>query len=440
MEWVRLCKAANKMADMYFYGKLFSPWLQWLLNKLLNTEYFRLASKTAWEVVSELTEDKKLRALLCGQFGNYGLLPKDCSFLIQAGVTAHYMDGAYYPIGGSQEISRCIVPTIEAAGGRVFVRATVEQVLVEGGKAVGVRMAPGIGQPAGSGVCIRAKHGVISGAGAAVTESLVPESQRALLGYSGMLKAVPQSISHVYAFIGMKGTTEELGLRAANLWALPVDKDYNFVGQAMDSADVASGAPWAGVESNEMLLFMGFPSVKDSSFATRFPGKSTCELISTAHREWFDQFLQPGAPDGKGNQSMKRKNGDYDALKKVLEEKMLAALYSHYPNCRGHVDYVEVGTPLSNLYYLRRADSYGMEHTPAHYAGALDNLRPQTSIPGLFVTGQDVGSVGIVGALNSGILTAHAVLGYGFVDLVLAKRNLIEDVMALDENEKTKTA
>ena len=39
-------------------------------------------------------------------------------------------------------------------------------------------------------------------------------------------------------------------------------------------------------------------------------------------------------------------------------------------------------------------------------------------------------SVGIVGALNGGILTAHAILGYGFWDLVIAERNLIEDLMA----------
>ena len=54
-------------------------------------------------------------------------------------------------------------------------------------------------------------------------------------------------------------------------------------------------------------------------------------------------------------------------------------------------------------------------------AGALDGLRPATGVPNLYVTGQDVGTVGIVGALNGGILTAHAVLGYGFWDLVLAK-------------------
>ena len=81
----------------------------------------------------------------------------------------------------------------------------------------------------------------------------------------------------------------------------------------------------------------------------------------------------------------------------------------------------------------RGGHRYGLEHTVPHYAGALDEMRPQTNIPGLWMTGQDIGTVGIVGALNGGILTAHALLGYDFLDLVVAKRNLIEDIMAMDK-------
>jgi len=62
-------------------------------------------------------------------------------------------------------------------------------------------------------------------------------------------------------------------------------------------------------------------------------------------------------------------------------------------------------------------------------------MRPVTKIPKLYCTGQDYASVGIVGALNGGILTAHAILGYGFWDLVVAKRNLIEDLMAQAKSE-----
>jgi len=103
------------MADMYFYAKIFSEPLQEFLNKTLNTEYLKWSKRTAWEVVCECVKHKRLRAVLCGQFGNYGMHPAEASFIIQAGICAHYIGGAYYPIGGSQEIARALIPTIEKA-------------------------------------------------------------------------------------------------------------------------------------------------------------------------------------------------------------------------------------------------------------------------------------------------------------------------------------
>lgn len=103
-EWVRLCQRANKKADMYFYAKLFPKWLQWLINLLLNGKYLKLARQTTAEVVSGLTSNTRLQSLLCATFGNYGLRPEDSSFIIQAGITAHYMGGAYYPIGKQQTV------------------------------------------------------------------------------------------------------------------------------------------------------------------------------------------------------------------------------------------------------------------------------------------------------------------------------------------------
>ena len=267
-----------------------------------------------------------------------------------------------------------------------------------------------------------------------------------------MLSRVKPSISHVYAFVGMNGTAEELGLRGSNMWALSVKGKtgtdaYAFTGAALDRSDaetfVSGGSnPWADVDKPEdMLMYLSFPSVKDPSFAERHPGKSTCEIISTAHPEWFERFLVKHEEGGKKwrknpNRSGKRTDEEYAAIKEHLKEYLVNGLHRLFPKTKGKVDYLSIGTPLTNMYYLNRSDSYGLEHTPAHYAGALDNMRPETAIPGLFATGQDIGTVGIVGALNGGILTAHAILGYGFLDLVVAKRNLIEDIMAMDEEGK----
>lgn len=277
---------------------------------------------------------------------------------------------------------------------------------------------------------------------------------------------MPPSISHVYAFVGLEGTTESLGLHGANLWVLqtaPGEQRDRFMGVGaveaetaarrllgLDRSGVTSAAeavpaarrdPWAqkldADNDDELLMFMSFPSARDPSCATRFPNKSTACIITTAYPETFARFYDAARGDAKGaNQSQKRKNAEYDRLKQALQAKLLKGLYKHFPKCEGHVKYIDVATPLTNVYYLGRPDSYGLEHTPSHYAGALTKLRPQTNIPGLLVTGQDVATVGIAGALNGGILTAHACLGYGAWDLIVAKRNLIEDLMALEATQQ----
>ena len=74
----------------------------------------------------------------------------------------------------------------------------------------------------------------------------------------------------------------------------------------------------------------------------------------------------------------------------------------------------------------RPAESYSAQPRPED-----DLYRPATPIGGLYMAGQDVASSGVFGALSGGMLTAHAVLGYGFIDLVLLKRNLISDIATL---------
>lgn len=41
---------------------------------------------------------------------------------------------------------------------------------------------------------------------------------------------------------------------------------------------------------------------------------------------------------------------------------MLEILYNNYPQIKGKVDYVNLGTPLTNKTYYNRYSSYGMQY------------------------------------------------------------------------------
>lgn len=89
----------------------------------------------------------------------------------------------------------------------------------------------------------------------------------------------------------------------------------------------------------------------------------------------------------------------------------MQVLYDKLPQLRGQVDYVEFSTPLSTAYFnaYSRGELYGLDHTPERFN--QDWLKPKTEIQGLWLTGQDVLSCGVVGAMMSGVLTAVAVAG-----------------------------
>jgi phytoene dehydrogenase-like protein len=76
------------------------------------------------------------------------------------------------------------------------------------------------------------------------------------------------------------------------------------------------------------------------------------------------------------------------------------------PQLEGKVDFYELSTSLSTDYFCRykNGEIYGLEHTPQRFE--QDWLKPKTDIPGLYLTGQDVLTCGVVGAMVGGLLTA----------------------------------
>ena len=438
-KYIDLCLKVNSSADPYVFGKLFSPLTKWLVHKLAAGRFFEYAAKTLDQVLDELSiDDKALRAILCGQFGDYGLPPDRACFFTHAGVVCHYMrEGAYYTAGGPETIAKALVPAIEAAGGRVLVKANVQDIVVApaslGGRVLGVIMADG------SRVMLNnAQTGIVcSTIGAQGTLKLLSKAKSlghipARLKWESALKGgdwaghgnvdgggpVKDGISHMYAFIGLKGNKSELELRSSNIWHLPADPvklDLN------DMCRRYYADPIDGLPNGEMLLFMGFPSAKDPEWEQRHPGKSTCVIITEARTKWFKDHM-----DGKSG----KRGPEYEKLKAQWKERLLNGLYRYYPKCRGNVEYCELASPASNQYYLGRPDSYGLEPSPAKFLhrGML-NYQPQDSeVPGLYHSGQDTLTAGVFGALMSGFVTAHSILGYDWVDLLLGGRNLADDL------------
>lgn len=380
--YLDLIRAATRSSTAYFAEKTVPAAIAVLGGGLMRVRFMRHARKTTGHMLDSLTGDRVLKAVLAAQWGDYGLPPAQSSFAVHAIVTRHYFDGAYYPVGGASRIAASILPRIERSGGRVLVDAEVQAILIEGGRAVGVRMTDGR--------MFRAPI-VISDAGVATTMRLLPEGAPGREALDGVLARVKPSAAHLCLYVGLKYTAAELGLPKSNIWFFP---SPDFDGDlARFERDSGQAIPFA---------FISFPSAKDPAFAARFPGRATIEVVTLGRYEWFERWA---------DQPWKRRGEEYDTLKARFTAQLLDILYDAVPQVRGKVDVAELSTPLSTRRFANaaRGEIYGLAHVPARFAER--ELKPRTRVPGLFLTGSDICTCGLGGALAGAYLTASAIAG-----------------------------
>lgn len=371
----------SSAASLFFSEKTMPGWLSWSLGGLLKKGFLRYSKQTTEEVLNGLTANKKLIAVLCAQCGNYGLTPKYSSFGIHALVVAHYLDGAAYPAGGPATIFKTMCAVIEKHQGIIAIKADVRHIILKNNTAVGVMMQ--------NGDALYAKT-IISNAGAHNTfNKLIPKEFQKEEN-SRELNTLKPSISHVCLYVGLNASDAALRLPKHNLW---IYENY-----ALDSSlechlnEKHSASPF---------FYISFPSAKDSCWNEKHPDMSTIQVLASYPFEWIEAWE---------NERWQKRGEEYEKIKENLKKLFLEKLYSVLPQIKGHVEVCEISTPLSTRHFsnYNKGEIYGLEHTPQRFR--LKQLRPKTTYKNLYLTGQDVTTVGVCSALFSGVVTAVSVL------------------------------
>lgn len=379
-------QSAQKWSGLYFAEKAIPRPIARLAGGLLRAPFLHWASESTLDVLHRFTQNEELIAVLTAQWGDYGLPPAESSFGIHAIIAAHYFNGASYPVGGASRIAETIEPGIESNGGKIVVSAEVQEIIVENERAAGVRMADGR---------IFSADLVISDAGARNTfQRLVRQPQPIL----GDLERIPGSLGHLSLYIGVKQTAHELGLSGTNFWIYASgDHDQNLARFMTDPS-----APFP-------VVYLSFPSAKDPEFEQNHPGRATLEAVVFAPYAWFARWQDT---------HWKHRAADYDAFKRMLAERIQREVERHVPAVAGKIDYAELSTPLTTRHFMNYAEgeAYGLAATPERFR--LCSLTPRTTIRNLYLTGQDVVSLGVAGALFGGVITASAILNRNLMSAV----------------------
>lgn len=338
---------------------------------------------TTKEYMEHRFKSPELQAVLCSQWGDYGLPPSQSAFVIHSLIVAHYLDGGFYPVGGSGNIARHILPGIKANGGDCLLYHDVKEILLDGGQAVGVRAERTSGTEREM-VEFFAPV-IISDAGMKNTlMRMVPDTVR--IPFRQELTAFSQGTSNVTLYLGLKDSPEKAGIQGENYWAYrSFDHDANYAARNELLEGKASG------------FYASFPSLKDPEARHH-----TAEIISFVDYEPFQAWK---------DKEWKNRGEDYQELKNRISEALIQRSKEVLPGFSDLIEYSELSTPITNEHFSGHpaGSIYGLSCSPERFKKEWIGIR--TPVDGLFITGADASSPGFAGAMMGGFGCASQVMG-----------------------------
>ncbi|MDP6520988.1 MAG: NAD(P)/FAD-dependent oxidoreductase [Planctomycetota bacterium] len=336
-------------------------------------------SLTTADVLDEAGVTGQLRTVLAAQWGYIGEPPASAAFPIQALVHSHYANGAWYPVGGSKALAAALVGTVKRRGGRCLVRAEVETVTTDEGRADGVRLADGTEFKAPI---------VISAAGARTTAARLAPRELRDSPWSKAILELPSSPPYLCLNLGFEGDIAAAGAQPSNLWLF---SNWN-----------ENECHWNAAEAGSLphILYVSFPSLKDPEHRAGPDQKHTGECVTFVPWDLFAPFA---------DSSFGQREAAYIQLKEDLTARMVAKLREALPEVAEMIVYKDLSTPLSAEHFVHahRGAIYGLATTPERFA--CPSLRARTPVKGFYLSGVDMGGPGVAGAMAAGILTAAAI-------------------------------
>jgi len=372
-----------------FFRELKSTWgwiSRWFVSKtlprpigqLLTLLGRRRAMMTTKQVLDERFKDPRLKAIFSGLWPAYGTLPHESAFAFHGTVMQDYVNGGYYPLGGSKQISAGAAKTIEAHAGTCLVNHAAVEIIVEKNQAVGVRA-----EHKGQLVEFRAPI-VISNAGAFTTFNKLTPAETAVKERAQIQRS-QVGTSCIVLYLGLNADPRQHAFDQANYWLFDGLDSTKYRHQRFNELEDLEG------------MFLSFGSLRN-------PGQTphVAQLVTFSDMEKWLPFEDT---------QWHRRGAEYEVYKQKLSAIMLDYACRSFPQLRHLVQYQELSTPLSVEAFTSHFKGmvYGQTCTPDRL---FENAwHVGTSIKSLFLTGSDVGVPGVNGAMLAGVMTSAKVLG-----------------------------
>jgi len=361
-------RAARQMFALHGVPKPVGAVVGWLRGAALR----RAAQTTLAQALADI-RDPTLRKLLGARGGDYGLAPAEAPLMLHATVMGSYRHGAWYPVGGPQRFAESLGATVRAAGGELRTSTAVSAILVEKGRACGVRLQSGD---------IESAPAVVSAMGALNTAVALPAG--AAPDWQTRIRRMKSSGSYLALFIGFEGDIRSAGIDGANHW----------IYESEAGPDALEWPDPTGTDAPS--IFVSFGSLNDPAHV----GGHTAEVLAPCSWDVFSPWQ---------DSRLGARPEDYEATKSWITERLLAQFKRLFPALADRVLFHELATPLSHAAYANAPQGamYGLRMTAERLLDPA--LHARTPVPGLYLAGQDVASLGIQGAAMGGFMAAASI-------------------------------
>ncbi|XP_024981971.1 prolycopene isomerase, chloroplastic isoform X1 [Cynara cardunculus var. scolymus] len=288
----------------------------------------------------------------------------------------HY-GGINYPVGGVGGIATSLTEGLVDYGSEILYRANVTSIIIDNGKAVGVRLSDGREFFAKT---------VISNATRWDTFGKLLKKQDLPKEEENFQKVYVKAPSFLSIHMGVKAEV------------LPPDTDcHHFVLED----------DWKNLEEPYGSIFLSIPTILDPSLAPE--GRHILHIFTTSSIE-----------DWQGLSTK-----DYEAKKELVADKIISRLEKKlFPGLKSSIEFKEVGTPKTHRRFLARdSGTYGPmpRNVPKGLLGMPFNT---TAINGLYCVGDSCfPGQGVIAVAFSGVMCAHRVAA----DVGLEKKSQVLD-------------
>ncbi|MEV0456331.1 phytoene desaturase family protein [Catellatospora methionotrophica] len=335
----------------------------------------------------------RARTALSAQSLNYGLGPSQVSALGHAAMLGDYLAGAWYPHGGGQMLSATLLEVVDAYGGELRTRSRVGEILVEGGRAAGVRLTDGTE--------LRAPV-VVSNADYRRTMLELVGAEHLPPAVAGRAERAVMALPLVSVYLAVDAAA--VRPPAHNIWWYETD-DVDGVYERLN----------AGEFERPEMAFLSSGSAKNPLHEAA--DHHTIEIVTVVPPGWAPWSAEPAVAESYAY----RRDEAYQAEKERVGQLLLDLAERALGPLRPHLLHYEVATPLTQTRFAGATGGtpYGLATTPRQY-GALrpDHTSP---VPGLFLAGSSSrNGCGISAVTVGGVRCAEAVLGQSLLSEVLA--------------------